>query len=1030
MTSHPAFLRHTAAPMESPAKVFAKLKSRVEKEAMFAKPGRITNNNTQRHARDVHGSGRRTESTWMMEDKENKEDRGLSVCPCDAEALTLSPIATPQKSLGCGYEDLSAMSPRKLLNITNEFTPRKRAPLESTAASRPPGRQINGVPGVCRMIERTPTKLGEGVCAGSVSEHRPPLDQLMSPAKVFSSMKEKIRKRKWELDSEPTRERNNFTSLNTDNDVKVEDLLMNPFVTPQVPIKKQRCHLPPVSPTKMFGYLWERKRQQPEGQKVSSSTRGLHHAGHRPCFPDDPATTTFSEEQPENITPDSLAESVTPASRSTFEAADSQSDNSPSGAQRVPVVLSQPVLLVDPLVLNSPQISIPNKRKAVAYMDNKRPVAATYLSESKIYLRNWSVESSRKGLYVDGIHRDDGIAWHSNIIAERVTGSTLKTVSGRIYVLVGKMNAGVQSEFPKWFLRKFTQGFPPDWKTLYETFLSGAGKCSDASKEAKRSNKRGPVRSRTVSETPDSKPCRQRAAPDSCPPSTSSAKVSRSGRVIKPPLEYWKGGRVMLDAHMNVTIHECYDTSFCKPEVTTTVSTRMTNKPVRVLLPCGEDREEPSGPRRRVKAPQHKWNQTKDIPGRKPSKPSGPNVRLEPVLAHDLSSPEQQCSQGPRSRQRGVVPQSRPESNSRKQMHEANRSSARLAEKRAVSSATESPTTGSQESDLDSSVKRKKTHRKRQAKTQPLSMQPLESPEDGRRRQRSRTAAAQTKHKQRKCATTSPPPPPTETKAKPSKKHDKSRNTGTRWGRDEDEWTEGELRKLHKAVTSYPKHMTDYWANVAMVVGTRSAEECHVQHTSQQGAQVSPGKRANKPRKAPTAAKAPDHPVISARVGTLKRKQQVRQFLEAMPKDDMGDVFSSAHMQSKRFELPSMCPSDDQDFALSDQEPLSPSSVGFPEAKTPRCLHITPGMMGSPSRNNDDKYIFQLQRRMKKSQFKVCKQAPPIKNFTPTPSIKRSLKRCGETETDTFLIREMFPEKDGVLSDSGEEEDFYFSDND
>lgn len=50
----------------------------------------------------------------------------------------------------------------------------------------------------------------------------------------------------------------------------------------------------------------------------------------------------------------------------------------------------------------------------------------------------------------------------------------------------------------------------------------------------------------------------------SCPPA-SSIKVSRSGRTIKPPLEYWKGGRVILDAHMNVTIHECYDTSICVP---------------------------------------------------------------------------------------------------------------------------------------------------------------------------------------------------------------------------------------------------------------------------------------------------------------------------------------------------------------------------------------------------------------------------------------------------------------------------------
>lgn len=33
-------------------------------------------------------------------------------------------------------------------------------------------------------------------------------------------------------------------------------------------------------------------------------------------------------------------------------------------------------------------------------------------------------------------------------------------------------------------------------------------------------------------------------------------------------------------------------------------------------------------------------------------------------------------------------------------------------------------------------------------------------------------------------------------------------------------------------------------------------------------------------------------------------------------------------------------------------------------------------------------------------------------------------------ENDTFVVWEMFPGADRALSDSGEEEDFYFSDND
>lgn len=279
------------------------------------------------------------------------------------------------------------------------------------------------------------------------------------------------------------------------------------------------------------------------------------------------------------------------------------------------------------------------------------------------------------------------------------------------------------------------------------------------------------------------------------------------------------------------------------------------------------------------------------------------------------------------------------------------------------------------------------------------------------------------KHKSSKCTRA---PAPTQS----SKKH--STNEGSLPPEhDEDKWTEAELMRLQEAVSYYPKHMANYWAKVARMVGTRSAEECHSQHTSQ-GASYSPAKKATKPKKKKVEPpQAPDHPAISARVGTLKRKQQVRQFLETMPRDNVDDVFSSEYMQNKRFELPSLCSEDEEDLAVSDLEPLTPMSARFPEVKTPQCLHITPGMMGSPNRDNDDKYVYQLQKRIKKNQFNACKLPLPSKRFTPTPSAKRTMRRCGNTENDTFVVWEMFPGNNEALSESEEEEeDFYFSDND
>uniref|UniRef100_A0A3P8U6R4 Uncharacterized protein n=1 Tax=Amphiprion percula TaxID=161767 RepID=A0A3P8U6R4_AMPPE len=257
---------------------------------------------------------------------------------------------------------------------------------------------------------------------------------------------------------------------------------------------------------------------------------------------------------------------------------------------------------------------------------------------------------------------------------------------------------------------------------------------------------------------------------------------------------------------------------------------------------------------------------------------------------------------------------------------------------------------------------------------------------------------AQTKHKPSKYTKPSPPIKPRLTQS--DRKHKAVK--GSRvipQEQDMDEWTEEELLKLREAVSYYPKHMAGYWEKVARMVGTRSTEECYNQDTSQ-GTSQTPAKKAKKPKNEKVeAAKPPDIPLISARVGTLKRKQQVRQFLENMPKEDVDDVFSSAYMQNKRFEMPSLCLSEDHN--CTELEPMTPMSSCFSEVKTPQCLYITPGMMGSPNRN-DDKYVYQLQKRMKKKQFNVCKRLSPAK---------------------------LFPGHGEAPTESEEEEDFYFSDN-
>lgn len=236
-------------------------------------------------------------------------------------------------------------------------------------------------------------------------------------------------------------------------------------------------------------------------------------------------------------------------------------------------------------------------------------------------------------------------------------------------------------------------------------------------------------------------------------------------------------------------------------------------------------------------------------------------------------------------------------------------------------------------------------------------------------------------------------------------------------------WTEKELQKLHEAVNSLPKHKSGYWANVAYVVGTRSAEECQEQYNVHQKTNKRPRKRASKK---PAATEEPGKEIveITAKAGTLKRRQQMRHFLDHMPKDDHDDVFTSSPMHNKQIKLPVFAANgDDEDFSQL-QNPQTPSSSISTTAKTPQCLHISPGMMGSINKNNMDKYIFHLQKKQKGQ--KRGKNAAAMDKLAPTPGVKKALKRC-VAEDDDFVVWNMLSDKDiPSRADDSDEEDDYF----
>nr|XP_033809390.1 mis18-binding protein 1 isoform X2 [Geotrypetes seraphini] len=259
------------------------------------------------------------------------------------------------------------------------------------------------------------------------------------------------------------------------------------------------------------------------------------------------------------------------------------------------------------------------------------------------------------------------------------------------------------------------------------------------------------------------------------------------------------------------------------------------------------------------------------------------------------------------------------------------------------------------------------------------------------------------------------------------KRHQKSTDPLVRLT-EEENWTVKEMERLKRAVSSLPKHKNSFWLDVAMAVGSRSAEECQQKHMEDQLAKSSKAYTTQKKLASSKKEEKGQKPVkITAKVGTFKRKQQMREFLDQLPKENHDDIFCTTPFQTKRVKLPAFRGSlEDDVFQIEQTVPTTPSSVIFPLANTPQCEHISPGMLGSINRNNYDKYMYRLQKTAKSKDFmtwaNIKKKSNEI-NFN-TPKSRRTTT-LDKRVNDATAVGNLFSAEEPIPSD--EEEDFYFS---
>ncbi|KAM9556607.1 mis18-binding protein 1 [Guaruba guarouba] len=247
--------------------------------------------------------------------------------------------------------------------------------------------------------------------------------------------------------------------------------------------------------------------------------------------------------------------------------------------------------------------------------------------------------------------------------------------------------------------------------------------------------------------------------------------------------------------------------------------------------------------------------------------------------------------------------------------------------------------------------------------------------------------------------------------------------------REGDAWSEEELQKLYRAIASFPKHRNGFWVEVAMVVGSRSAEECQQKYAEQQarGSKMhvrkatSSGKSEQKDKK--------ESVTITAKVGTLKRKQQMRDFLEHLPKDNHDDVFTATPFQNRKVKLPAFRGSQDDDdddaFALMDN-PITPSSAVLPMAKTPQCEHISPGMLVPINRNDYDKYVFRMQKNTQGSRGTWDNVKKKAGGVLGTPASRKTFPFHTKV-TQPSLVGKLFVTEATDSSDEEQQDDSSFS---
>ncbi|NXF99884.1 M18BP protein, partial [Sakesphorus luctuosus] len=96
--------------------------------------------------------------------------------------------------------------------------------------------------------------------------------------------------------------------------------------------------------------------------------------------------------------------------------------------------------------------------------------------QKSICLSSWRIKvlDGNTAICVEGKRKDmRGVLWHSNAITERLNRNQVRTCSGSVYLLQGRMDSAAMRKqgFPYRFIKRFMYGFSTKWKEYVQEFL-------------------------------------------------------------------------------------------------------------------------------------------------------------------------------------------------------------------------------------------------------------------------------------------------------------------------------------------------------------------------------------------------------------------------------------------------------------------------------------------------------------------------------------------------------------------------------